>query len=428
MDNFAPMMPPADLEDALITLWRLVWLRWLLLAGALAAVVAVPPLLGIPLPTAPLLLVIGVLGVFNAGVMRRLRRAEVQSHAALALQVSVDLVALGVLLFLSGGAANPLVSLLLLPVASAALILSWPWAAGIAAAAITLYSLLAVWFVPLQIADVERATRLHLAGMWLTFVVSVVLIAWLIVRMTASIRARDAALARAREQALRDERVVALGALAAGAAHELGTPLATIAVIAGELERESELSAAAREDLQLLRQQVAACKEIVTRLASRAGVDRAQGAQAQPADRWLDALLARWRATRPGAACFLACLPVAAAPRIVVDETLEQGVVNLLNNAANSDGDEIEVLLDWNAVQLTIDVLDRGPGFPAQVLMQAGSGPLPSATGGAGIGLLLTQAAIGRLGGRLLLTNRTTGGGSARIELPLAGILAEQKP
>lgn len=422
------MMPAADPEDALTTLWRLVWLRWLLLAGSLAAVAAAPFLLDIPLPTLPLLLVIGVLAVFNAGVMRRLRRAEAQSHSALALQVSVDLVALGVMLFLSGGAANPLVSLLLLPVASAALILSWPWAAGVAAAAIALYSLLAVWFVPLQIADAERATRLHLAGMWLTFVVSVVLVAWMIVRMTASIRARDAALARAREQALRDERVVALGALAAGAAHELGTPLATIAVIAGEVEREKDLPPAVREDIQLLRQQVAACKEIVTRLASRAGADRAQGAQAQPADRWLDALLARWRATRPGAACFLERLPVVAAPRIVVDETLEQGVVNLLNNAANSDDGEIEVLLDWNAAQLTIEVLDRGPGFPAQVLAQAGSGPLPSATGGAGIGLLLTQAAIGRLGGRLLLTNRKTGGGSARIELPLAGILAEQKP
>lgn len=421
------MMPAADTEDALPTLWRLVWLRWLLLAGSLAAVLAVPALLGIPLPTVPLLLAIGVLAAFNAGVMRRLRTNQAQSQSALALQVSVDLVALGVLLFLSGGAANPLVSLLLLPVASAALILSWPWAAGIAAAAISLYSLLAVWFVPLHIADAERATRLHLAGMWLTFVVSVVLVAWLIVRMTASIRARDAALAHAREQALRDERVVALGALAAGAAHELGTPLATIAVIAGELGQDKDLSPAARDDLQLLRQQVAACKEIVTRLASRAGADRAQGAQAEPADRWLNALLAGWRATRPGVACFLKSLPASATPRIVVDETLEQGVVNLLNNAANSDDGEIEAVLDWNAERLTIDILDRGAGFPPQVLAQAGTAPLPSATGGAGIGLLLTRAAIGRLGGRLLLTNRTAGGGSARIELPLAGILAERK-
>ena len=411
---------PADSEDALATLWRLVWLRWLLLAGLLVAVLVAPAALDVPLPTAPLLLVLALLAAFNVVVTLRLRGAEAQSPLALALQAAVDLVALGVMLFLSGGAANPLVSLLLLPVASAALVLPAAAAGGVAAGAIALYSLLAVRFVPLPIADVERATRLHLAGMWLTFVVSVLLIAWLIVRMTASIRARDAALAAAREQALRDERVVAMGALAAGAAHELGTPLATIAVIAGELEREDGLSAAGHEDIGVLRQQVAACKEIVTRLASRAGTDRAQRASAEAADRWLDGLLARWRATRPGAACFLRNDGTPAAPAIVVDETLDQGVVNLLNNAANAGGGTIEVMLDWRPQALAIEILDNGPGFAAEVLAHAGEAPLSSTTGGAGIGLLLTRAAISRLGGRLLLSNRPAGGGCARIELPLA--------
>ena len=416
------MTPPAETEDALATLWRLVWLRWLLLGGLLAAVLAAPAALAVPLPTAPLLLVLALLAGFNVVVANRLRRREAQSAMALGLQAAVDLVALGVMLFLSGGAANPLVSLLLLPVAAAALVLPGAAAAGVAAGAIALYSLLAVRFVPLPIADVERATRLHLAGMWLTFVVSVLLIAWLIVRMTASIRARDAALAAAREQALRDERVVALGGLAAGAAHELGTPLATIAVIAGELAHERELSPTAREDVAMLRQQVAACKEIVTRLASRAGADRAQRAAAETADVWLDALLARWRSTRPGAACFLRTATTSGAPAIVIDETLEQGVVNLLNNAADAGGGAIEVVLDWQGPQLAIDIVDNGPGFPAPVLAHAGEAPVMSTSGGAGIGLLLTRAAIDRRGGRLLLSNRPEGGGRARIELPRAGI------
>jgi len=427
MDNSATMRPSAESEDALATLWRLVWLRWLLLCGLLAAVLLAPTSLGVPLPTAPLLLVLALLAGFNLAVGSRLRRREPQGALELGLQAAVDLVALGVMLFLSGGAANPLVSLLLLPVASAALVLPAAGAAGVAAGAIALYSLLAVHFVPLPIADVERATRLHLAGMWLTFVVSVVLIAWLIVRMTASIRARDAALAAAREQALRDERVVAMGALAAGAAHELGTPLATIAVIAGELEYEEGLSTAGRADIAVLRQQLAACKEIVTRLASRAGADRVQGAAAENADRWLDALLGRWRSTRPGAACFLRTAATEGAPKIVVDETLEQGVVNLLNNAANAGGGTIEVVLDWQPTQLTIDILDNGPGFSERVLADAGEAPLSSTTGGAGIGLLLTRATIDRHGGRLLLSNRPRGGGCARIELPLAGIIAERR-
>lgn len=428
VDNSGSMSKPsADYENTLTTLWRLVRLRWFLLAGSLAAIIAVPALLGIPLPTVPLFLVLALLACFNGLASWRLRHAQAMTPQAMGLQIIVDLVALGVLLFLAGGASNPLVSLLLLPVAAAALVLPWSWAAGIAAFAIALYSFLAVWFVPLHVDDAARATSLHLAGMWLTFVVSVILISWLILRMTASIRARDAALATAREQALRDERVVALGSLAAGAAHELGTPLATMAVVVGELEREATLTPPIREDLALLRQQIAACKEIVTGLADRAGAARLEGARAVAADRWLDGVLARWRSTRPRAACLLKMAVQPPAPELVVDATLEQAVVNLLNNAANACEEGIEARLDWNAERLAIEILDRGKGFPPQVLAQAGRAPLSSGTGGAGIGLLLAHAAVGRLGGTMTLANQPEGGGRVRVEFRLAGSLANGK-
>lgn len=418
---------PADYGNTLATLRRLVQLRWLLMAGALGAILAAPWLLGIPLPTAPLLAVLAILGGFNFLTARRLQLGAAPGAWALTVQLAVDLVALGVMLFLAGGASNPLVSLLLLPVAAGALVLSWRFATAVAVLAIGLYSLLAVWFVPLRIADAARATSLHLAGMWLTFVVSVILIAWLIVRMTASIRDRDAALAQAREQALRDERVVALGALAAGAAHELGTPLATMAVIVGELERDPALPAPLREDMELLRRQIAACKEIVTGLADRAGAARLEGARPLPADAWIDAAVARWRATRPSASCFVNVAGGGATPDIVVDATLDQALLNLLNNAANASAAPIDVSLDWNDTTLTIVIADGGPGFPAHVISQAGSGPLTSGTGGAGIGLLLTHAAVARLGGRLDLYNGAQGGGVARIELPLVAIGASGK-
>jgi two-component system sensor histidine kinase RegB len=402
------------------TLHRLVRLRWFLLGGGFAAVFAVPALLDVPLPTLPLLLCLGVLAGFNVLARRRLHIGETLAPQALALQIGVDLVALGALLFLSGGAANPLVSLLLLPVAAAALTLPPPWAIAIAASAVALYSLLAVSYLPLHVADAERAARLHLSGMWLTFVVSVVLVTWLILRMTASIRARDAALAAAREQALRDERVVALGALAAGAAHELGTPLATMAVIAGELECEPGLSADARTDVTLLRRQISACKDIVTGLAERAGAARLEGARAVAGDAWLADVLAVWHAARPDAACTFTVAGSGPAPKIVVDATLDQAVANLLNNATEAGGGEVAMHLDWSAGRLSLDILDHGSGFPAQVLAQAGHAPLPSGSGGAGIGLLLAHAAVARLGGILSLSNRPEGGARARMELPLA--------
>src|SRR5512142_3282361 len=169
-DNRHPMpMSLADQESTRVTLRRLIQLRWWLLAGAAAIVAAVPAGLGIPLPLLPLFAALGLQAAFNAHAARRLAAGEVLTRQALAFQVAVDLVALGVLLFLTGGGANPLVSLLLLPVAVAALILPPSWAAAIAAAAIGAYSFLSVWYLPLQVTDPRRATSLHLAGMWLTF-------------------------------------------------------------------------------------------------------------------------------------------------------------------------------------------------------------------------------------------------------------------
>src|SRR5512133_1716316 len=170
-------IPTPDQENTRATLRRLIQLRWWLLGGGALAVVAVPPWLDIPLPLVPLLAALALLAAFNAHAARRLSTGETLTRQALAFQVAVDLVVLGVLLFLTGGGANPLVSLLLLPVAAAALILPPRWASGVAAAAVAVYSFLSIWFLPLQIVDPRRAASLHLAGMWLTFVVSVILIA-----------------------------------------------------------------------------------------------------------------------------------------------------------------------------------------------------------------------------------------------------------
>ena len=114
----------------------------------------------------------------------------------------------------------------------------WPSAL----AAVAAYSALMVFYVPLPMSDATRATRLHLLGMWLTFAVSALMIAWFVVRMTRLIRVSAMPnWQRAREQALRDERIMAIGTLAAGAAHELGTPLATMSLLAGELASDPQL-------------------------------------------------------------------------------------------------------------------------------------------------------------------------------------------
>ncbi len=411
----APSFPAT--AETLTTLRRLVGLRWWLLVGEVAAIVSVPSLVDIQLPRVPMLAVVAVQAVAYAWASWRARRSVRLSARELFAQLVTDLAALSVLMFFSGGAANPLISLLLPPVAVAALVLPGRWVAGVAALAVIAYSLLMFVYLPLPVADAGRAARLHLAGMWFTFVVSAAMIAWFVVRMTASIRARDGELAAVREQALRDERVIALGALAAGAAHELSTPLATMAIIAGELENDESIAGPVRADVAVLRAQVAACKNIISGLAERAGVGRLDSAQAVRADEWLQALFERWRGVRPQASARLVLPGTQPVPTIVAEATLEQGLLNLFNNAADA-GSEVVITADWRGESLTIEVSDNGPGFPAAVLAVAGRAPLPAHDGGSGIGLFLAHAAIERLGGSLSLSNRM--GGLASVCLPLS--------
>jgi len=390
---------------------RLRLFRWWLIGGLAAAILSAPALLAIQLSLAPLFAVLVLLGLFNWLSARR----GVASPGTLARQLAIDIIALGVLLYLTGGVTNPLVSLLLLPVAIAAFVLPLSWSASVAALAVGLYSLLLVDFVPLPVTDVDRAMRLHLGGMWLTFVVSVALLVWFMTRMMATLRQREEELAAARELSLRDAQVLALGQLAAGAAHELGTPLATMNVLAGELVADPRLPEQARADLDLLRRQIGLCKEIVSGLTQKAGIERAAVRMASQA--WLEQLLARWRTLWPQATCAFDVIGRGSPPSVVPDVSIEQAVMNLLNNAARQPPHRLQVILDWDNLFLRIHVHDRCGGFPAEVLLVAGAEPLQTTTGN-GLGLWLARAAIERRGGRLSLENIDEGG-VASVTLPL---------
>lgn len=416
-------MNPVRPDPSADPLRRLVLMRWLAVAGQFALILAARPLLDISLPLAPMLGILALLAGFNLFTQRRLREAGETSDGELLAQFCVDIVALTLLLFFSGGAANPLVSLYLPGIAIAAVLLPVRLVWAVVALCVAAYSLLVFWNIPLPVADAARATRLHLAGMWLIFVASAALIAVFVARLAAAIRGRDLALAAAREEALRNERVVALGSLAAGAAHELGTPLATMAILAGELERSPALGADAREDLALLRSQIDHCKGIITGLAARAGETRAEGGAALELGGWLEQVIARWRRLRPHAEAKVSLHGTAAA-RVASEATLEQALLNLFNNAADAGDGAIEIEAEWDAERLHVDIRDHGPGFDEAVLLAAGRAFITTRAEGTGIGLFLAHAAVERLGGRIVLANREGGGAVTRVELPLERIRA----
>ena len=276
----------------------------------------------------------------------------------------MDLVTLTASLGIAGGSSNPLVSLLLLPVTIATATLpprlSW-WVAGTAASCYTL-----LMFVPMPAAMAHHggdAFAFHIWGMWYGFLLSAVLVTLFVARIGGTLRDHDQALAEARERAVRDERCLALGTLAAGTAHELGTPLPTMAVIAADLADEWQDTPDLAERLGVLRSQVERCKGILGRMAMDAGDLRADAGRRMALDAFLGELLEDWQALRPGVQVKAGWSRPSPAPQIVAERALTQAIQNILNNAADASPQAVAVTATWDATHLDIEVQDQGPGW-----------------------------------------------------------------
>jgi two-component system sensor histidine kinase RegB len=270
----------------------------------------------------------------------RLRDREDIEDRIFVFQLLLDVAMLGLLLYLSGGSTNPLTLLLLLPLIVSAALLPGVYSWIIAAAIIACYTLLLYRYVPLPVPEHEHGVHdfeLHVTGMWLGFVLSAGLIVAFVARMGSTLRERDRLLSESKQRALRDERIVALGALAAGAAHELGTPLGTISLIAEELSLDHEDDQHLQERLGLLREQVSRCKHTLAMLSLSAGQSQAASGHRLPVDEYLRDVLERWRNLRPATRVQADLAGDLPAPVIVAEQTLSQAIISILNNAADAD-------------------------------------------------------------------------------------------
>ncbi|MBU1264686.1 MAG: sensor histidine kinase [Gammaproteobacteria bacterium] len=395
-------------------LGRLLAVRVSLIAGWTAGIVWLHWGLTIRMPLFPMAAVLGLMALFSLSTAWRLRLDVPATQMEFLAHLLADLTAFAVLVFFSGGATNPFVSLMLVPVIIAAISLRPRCVWLLAAVAGGYYALLLFYYQPLAIADPVAASAMHLGGMWFNFLISAALIALFVTRMQAALRTRDRELSALREKQLRDERIVALGTQAALAAHELATPLATIQTTAHELAVEFANDPDIGADCRLLEKQAQACKYILTQLAARA---QDSAPVTQPLDAWLAALIERWQVLRPDARI---------TPRLPPDrraftppDGLEQAIQNVLNNAADVSPDAVEIDVDTNIDALLIDIADRGPGFTPEQKAQAGHVLFSARPGrGWGVGLALTHATLERLGGSLTLIERDGGGTRVRITLP----------
>lgn len=395
-------------------------LRAIAVAGQIAAIAAAL-LLGVDLPAAAMALVIAFLLAVQAAAWLRLRRPRAVTDREVGAYLALDLGAYAALLFLSGGATNPFSLLFVLHAALFALLLPPLGALAGLAAVVGAYTLLTRVSLPLELAGgAPLPVELAAFGGWVSLILTATMVAWFVSRNMALLREHHDLLLGAAQKMRNDQTIHRLGALAAGAAHELASPLTTMGVLAENIEREAA-TPELRRDAAVLTAQVAACRRTLSNLLAAAGHVRAEGGGRQPLGAFLAATVSRFCAMRPDVRVEAGWQAQMPAPEVYADRALQQAILVLLDNAADASPQSVRFAARWDDATLHIAVEDRGPGIAPERTGSLGRVFFTTKPPGAGtgLGLVLAANAVHALDGTLAWRARAEGGTSAQVTLPL---------
>lgn len=355
----------------------------------------------------PLLLVSGW-----QGAHREVKDWQLLLHLAFETQLLTGL------LFFTGGATNPFIFyfLVLLVVSAYSLPVNYLWL--ISLLSVVDYSLLTQWFQPLASHQMHALSGsslfdLHLAGMWLTFVISALIVITFIPLLLKAQQQQEKEIQHLREQQLKSEQLIGIATLAAGTAHEMGTPLMTMHMILDDIAQQEDHPLTAH-DLNILREQVAQCRKSLQQLAN-AGRSAYQIGQHE-AYPWLSGLLHRWRLSHPNA--LWVDDGIACAAIIPASPLLDQALLNLLDNAAEAGQNPISLHSYLDKGQWHLNIIQ--PDKTAASNIQHSSLFSSQKEHGMGIGLYLSNASVEQFGGTVMLQALANGGSQCRISLPLA--------
>lgn len=440
-------IPRHDASAHQRNLSRLCLLRTILLAGLLLALGVAEWGLSVPVfADATIIFSLLLLTIFNGWTLWRVQRRVAVSDTELCVQLGVDVALMTLILYRTGGATNPFVSWYLVPLTIAAATLRTRYTLLLVLITLLAYSVLLFHYVPFspfdgaqmatqavpQIADhshaahramrhaghadtstsVNESFNLHVFGMWLNFMSSAGLIAFFVSRMSHALREQDKQLAEQRERLLQREQVVSLGALAAGAAHELGTPLSTMLVIARDIEQDLPDDSPLREDVVMLQKQLTLCRTVLQGLR-----EQASGAGAPATLHGLiNAAVERMEIIHPRCQFVLENLSDKVA--IKAPSTLLQALVSLLDNAAQAAKQQVQLTVLRDESMCIIDICDDGAGIDPEVAARLGQPFVTSKEDGMGIGYFLSHASINTLGGRIEIVPLPDGGTRTRLALP----------
>ncbi len=416
----------------------LITLRWLAVGGQIATILVVEFWLGIKLPLPAMGSVVLFLIALNLASLYRWRSAAVITDTELFFEFLLDVAALTLQLYLSGGATNPFVSLFLLQVILGAVLLRplWTWTLiGVTSAC---FLLLTACYRDIGLLSYEQThdrglpgfLDLRVLGTFLCFLLAAVLLVLFVTGITRNLRERDQRLSELRQQSAEEEHIVRMGLLASGAAHELGTPLSILSVIVNDWARMPALVANGEidNDIAEMRAALGRCKETLSRILLAAGEARGEGAERTTLVEFLDDVVADWQETR-GPPHLDYVHKIDADTGIVSDTVLRQVLMNVFDNALEASPEWINIEAKREADKLVVNVRDKGPGFSPEILANFGK-PYQSTKkrSGSGLGLFLVVNVLRKLGGTIVPRNNHEGGASVELCLPIGALsIADEK-
>jgi len=403
---------------------QLIQLRWIAVLGQCATIAVAHFVFAIPLPIDVMLALVMVLAAFNAASVLRLNMRMRVTNAELLVALLVDIGILTAQLMCSGGISNPFVFLYLVQVTLSAMLLTpaSTWLiTGISVVCVALLTL-SNQTLTLPLDHHQGLASPYVQGMLLCFILNAALVVVFMTRIHHNLRERDKHLAAMRQRALEEDHIVRMALLASGAAHELSTPLSTLAVILGDWQRMPVFTQhpELQQEIGEMQVQVQRCKTIVSSVLQSAGEARGESPEETTVHQFLHQLVEEWR-TLHAPVHFVYDNHFGDDLRIVSDSTLKQMLVNILDNALEASPHWLRLAVSRQNDCLVLNVTDAGTGFDPAMLAHIGQ-PYQSNKGrpGRGLGLFLSMNVARTLGGSLVAENRSQGGARVILTLPLA--------
>ncbi|MEM8607543.1 MAG: ATP-binding protein [Myxococcota bacterium] len=394
-------------------------MRWGAIAIEVLSIVVARRVLELTLPAAPIWTLIGIGILSNVWLMLRPTRF-------LGAFLVLDVALLSGLLYLSGGATNPFSVMFVVYIAMSAVMLpaQWTWLiAGLSVVSFAgLFSQLSSNSDPMMHHGGDDSFQAHLYGMFVAFALTAVLIAYFVSRLSDALRERERALAEAEERTYRWGRLASIATLAAGAAHELGTPLGTIAVAANELKRRaSELSDAQAlvDDAELIREELDRCRAVLDRMALAGGEHTGETPEALEVEGLVEEVRERLRPEQAERWETRVQTRELLAPREAILQLME----NIARNGFDAcEGGRVSLDVERRGQEVELRFADEGCGMDDDVRRRAAEPFFTTKTTGErmGLGLFLARTLVDSLGGRLAIESEVDHGTTIRVFLPQA--------